>query len=413
MHVQTLNDNKISKSIFIILLLLAFSIPLSTSMTSILSLIFMLLWIIEGDFSAKITYIWQNKACFSSILVLVSLMIGALYSSANFEEILFYLKKMSKLIYLPFFISYFNNPKQRQWTINSLIIAGIFTATIGLIYYKANPFKNTIDTSLIITTTTFLLMHKLDIKNKLHINAAIILSISINVFYLFYISAGRTSQLIFLLLIPIFFIQKINLTQKKSTTVTIAIISILMVIITITFCGLFSKPLINNWSRIIHQYNDYQTNPTSYDQNSISQRLVYYKNTFNLIKEKPLLGWGTGSFPIVYKNFIIKHNLFTTNKHEYSYTTNPHNEYLLFGTQLGICGIGLLLWLFYVLFNASFIIQSYEKYILQGIIIIISIGCLTNSWLMDFTSGYLFIILTAISLGALPHARIIRNNGTV
>ena len=34
-----------------------------------------------------------------------------------------------------------------------------------------------------------------------------------------------------------------------------------------------------------------------------------------------------------------------------------------------------------------------------------AIGSLSNSWLMDFVAGHLFIMLIAISLGALPNAR--------
>lgn len=401
------STNKATKLISIILLLLAFSIPLSTTATNIFLMIFLLLWLIEGDFNRKVTYIWRYKACFASILVLVGLIFGCSYSTANWTDILLYLKKISKLIYLPFLISYFDNPRQRKWTINCLIISGIITAVIGIIYNQPKIFKNTIDTSLIILTTTFLLMHQFDLKNKLYVNFGIILASLINIFYLFYISLGRTSQLIFLLLIPLFLSQKINLSKKISTFIILLITMI--TILVIGYCALFSTQLHKNWSNVIHQYNNYKSNPTNYEQNSISQRLVYYKNTLNLIKEKPLLGWGTGTFSSVYKDFIIKNNLFTKNQQTYLYPTNPHNEYLLFGMQLGICGVSLLIWFFYVIFKSSFLISTPEKYILQGTIITLAIGCLFNSWLMDFT-GNLFIILIAICLGALPNVRVDRNN---
>lgn len=414
--VQPLIASRTTKMISIILVFVAFSLPLSTSITNVLLSFFLLLWIIEGKFNEKIIYIWENKACFASIILLASLVIGSLYSIASWHDILFYLKKMSKLIYLPFLIYYFKDPKQRTWTINAFIVAGMLTVITGITYCvtnqynEVNPFKNTIDTSLVTTITTFLLMHKICINNKLYLKSILILCILTNVFYLFYISLGRTSQLIFLCLIAVFFIQKI-----KSRNKLLSLIMIIILTITLGYCGLISNRLHKNWLNVIHYYNNYKLNSFNYEQNSISQRLDYYKNTLLLIKEKPLFGWGTGSFCKAYKDFVIKNNLLNlnSNQQEYLYTTNPHNEYLLFGSQLGIFGIGLLLWFFYVLFKASFIIISYERYILQGIVVTMLIGCLANSWLMDFTAGHLFIILTAISLGALPHAQFERNNRTV
>ena len=412
---QPIVASKSTSIISIVLILLAFSIPLSTSITNILLTIFLLLWIIEKDFNKKIACIWQDQACYASIIILASLIFGCLYSIASWRDMLMYLKKMSKLMYLPFLIFYFRDAQQRNKTLNALIIASIITAANGIIYYiininnPANPFKNTIDTALTITISTFLLLHKLDRKNNYYVNCSLIAGILINIFYLFYFCSGRTSQLIFLLLVMLFFMQKITLFTKKSILTYTATV----IIIIVGFCGLFSEGLRRNWSDVVYQYNNYKLNPNDYNQTSISQRINYYKNSVNLIKEKPLLGWGTASFPLVYKN-VISNNKFTGNNNlEYLYTNNAHNEYFMFGTQLGLLGITLLLWWFYILLKASCKIPSDEKYILQGTVTTIAVGCLANSWIMDFTSGHLFIILTAICLGALPHAEVSRNNSAI
>lgn len=381
----------LTKPISLILLLLGFSIPLSTSLTSVLFCLFILAWILEGNYNNKANYAWQHPACFFSIILLISIAIGSLYSLASWPEIINYLKKMLKLIYVPFLIYYFSQQSQRNWTINALITAGIITAIIGTIYGTYNPFKNSIDTSLIITITTFLLLHKIDLKNKLYINYSILLLILFNVFYLLYFSIGRTSQIIFLLLLILFFIQKI--TVKKQLIVSLSLIIFMLV-----FCGMFSKRLHHTWYNVIEKYQNYKANPINYDHNSISCRLTFFKNTWVLIKQKPWLGWGTGSFIPIYKQQFSETNTTVL-------PNNPHNEYLLWWSQLGLVGVSLLLWWFYILFKASFIIPNYEKYILQGTILTMIVGCLANSWVMDFVSGHLFIMLIAISLGALPNVR--------
>ena len=48
--------------------------------------------------------------------------------------------------------------------------------------------------------------------------------------------------------------------------------------------------------------------------------------------------------------------------------------------------------------------------LLQITIIGVMIGCLANSWLMDFVPGNLFVMLTSIALGALPNVKSKRNS---
>lgn len=380
----------INRYIKIILILLGFSLPISTALTNLLLTLFMLLWILEGDYQTKLNNIWLHTACFTPIILLLILIIGSLYSYASWPDIINFLKKISKLLYIPFMIFYFQEPQQRVKTINAFIISGTITSILGLIFNHYSPLKNTIDTSLIVTITTFLLLHKISNTNKIIINISI-LSISLfNIFYLFYISKGRIAQIIFILLIITFCIQKRKQNFNK--------IAIILIALLLTLCGIYSNRLHFEWREIIRQYQAYQNNPNYADRNSVSERIVFYKNTINLIKQKPWFGWGTGSFRPLYQELTTKYGIFPTN--------NPHNEYLLWGTQLGMLGICLLLWWFYILSKTSFIITTeYEKYLLQGSIIYIMVGCLANSWLMDFVPGNLFVMLISITLGALPNVK--------
>lgn len=387
----------INKYIKIILILLSFSLPISTTLTNTLLTLFMLLWLLEGDYQTKLHNIWLHTACFAPVILLFALIIGSLHSYASWPDIINFLKKISKLLYIPFMIFYFQEPKQRSITINAFIIAGTITSILGLIFNNYSPLKNTIDTSLIVTITTFLLLHKINNINKIIVNISI-LSISLfNIFYLFYISKGRTAQIIFIFLIITFCIQKIKQNFSKIAIILIALLLIL--------CSVYSNRLQHEWRIVAQQYQEYQNTPDNpnADRNSISERIVFYKNTINLIKQKPWFGWGTGSFRSVYQKLVDQNHIFPTN--------NPHNEYLLWGTQLGIFGIGLLLWWFYILFKTSFLITTeYEKYLLQITIIGVMIGCLANSWLMDFVPGNLFVMLTSIALGALPNVKSKRNS---
>lgn len=414
-NVTTLKTSA-TKYILWLLPLITFSIPLSTSLTSILMLTFLLLWLVEGNYTNKIKMLLNYNYLIIS-LIIISLFLGSLYSIAPYKDILLYLKKMHKLLYVFLLDPYFKEPKVRKNCINSFIISALISIAIGLYLYSPAVFKNSIDTSLIASLTSFFLMHALINRinaepskkfNLLNIcNFVVILA---SVFYLFAISISRSSHIIFCTLVIIFIFQRFKVLKKYYILSTI-IIS--LIIINISALFIINRDFNHLWINAIKEYKEFNFEKPKVI--SPNQRRIYYINSLELIKEHPVLGTGTGSFPIAYKNFVIKHKLFNMKNEEYLFINNPHNEYLLFGVQFGIYGILLLLSWLIQLFKFSYKINAnlQERYILQGLVINMFIGCCLNSWLLDFTAGHLFIIFTAICLGASTNENTIRFNRTI
>ena len=72
-------------------------------------------------------------------------------------------------------------------------------------------------------------------------------------------------------------------------------------------------------------------------------------------------------------------------------TRNPHNEYLLIAVQVGLVGLGLLLYLFYRQWRlAKMLPSSLERSLAHGLLLAIMSGCLFNSLLLDHTEGMLY-----------------------
>jgi O-antigen ligase len=81
---------------------------------------------------------------------------------------------------------------------------------------------------------------------------------------------------------------------------------------------------------------------TNKDGSSVGQRIVFALNSWEIIKQHPVIGVGTGDFPSEYEK---ANKMFTP---EVSLlTVQPHNMYLLVFTQLGIVGLISLLSIFY------------------------------------------------------------------
>jgi O-antigen ligase len=70
-------------------------------------------------------------------------------------------------------------------------------------------------------------------------------------------------------------------------------------------------------------------------------RYVFVKESLKRIIEKPIFGYGTGSFGTIFNEQVKSGHIFYTH-------TTPHNQYLYVWFELGILGLVLLLLIFYL-----------------------------------------------------------------
>ncbi len=94
----------------------------------------------------------------------------------------------------------------------------------------------------------------------------------------------------------------------------------------------FINEILKNkdWSASIEKKsNRYQT--------SIGQRYLYIKNSLVLLKQQPVLGIGSNQFEVFY----------TTIYPNVKPLKHPHNNYIFILIELGIVGLGIMLYIFY------------------------------------------------------------------
>jgi O-antigen ligase len=134
--------------------------------------------------------------------------------------------------------------------------------------------------------------------------------------------------------------------------------------------------------------------PDQPSRDSVDLRLEYYRRSFELVREHPLLGSGTGSFPRVYEDAVKGTEMVRT--------TNPHNEYLLIAVQTGLLGLALLLHLFWrQLALAPRLASPLETHLARGLLITVATACLFNSFLLDHTEGLFYAWFTGLLYGGL------------
>jgi O-antigen ligase len=64
-----------------------------------------------------------------------------------------------------------------------------------------------------------------------------------------------------------------------------------------------------------------------------------------MFTKKPLLGWGLGTFPIVYPQFRSFYSMFFVNE--------AHNDYLQLLVEIGLAGFSIAVWFMIVVFRAA------------------------------------------------------------
>ncbi len=123
--------------------------------------------------------------------------------------------------------------------------------------------------------------------------------------------------------------------------------------------------------------------PGASDGTSVGQRVGYYRTSAQIIAEHPLIGVGTGGFPAAYAAKV--------RGTEAPATTNPHNDYLIIGVQLGVPGILLALMLYGVVWSTARDLGSrLERDLARGVVLTMAIAGLFNSVLLDHTEGLFF-----------------------
>jgi O-antigen ligase len=203
------------------------------------------------------------------------------------------------------------------------------------------------------------------------------ISMTINMF----ITGGRAGQVMFFAMLIIIIFQFFN-TQKIKA----------LFLISVLIPGVFYT--VYSTSDLFQKRVDAAvTNITYYSDNkgsSVGQRITFSLNSWEVIKKNPLIGVGTGDFPMEYQK-INK-----INTPELLNSTNPHNMYILVAMELGAIGIISLLSIFYYQIKLSF--HSSNKFIRDvGITLplLFLVIMLSDSYLLGHYTTLIFVFFSS------------------
>jgi O-antigen ligase len=138
-----------------------------------------------------------------------------------------------------------------------------------------------------------------------------------------------------------------------------------------------------------------QTEKFAYENKATStgQRIVYWTKSLHIIKNAPLIGHGTGSITEMFQRAAFGHSGVWA-----EVASNPHNQTLTVAIQLGLIGTTALwaMWVsHFLLFRGAGLVAWF------GLVVVAQnvVGSLFNSFLFDFTEGWLYVLGVGVAGG--------------
>jgi len=384
----------------VLMLAFFFSLPLSTTMTDVVLFSLLPIAFLSSQYRTRFFNCLKRPEVLGVIILFLLYLFSLIYTVAPVVEGLQMLKKMRNLVFFPVLLALCNDSKWRKWGLQAFLVGIMISAIIGCLnayhitqvatrFDSGHVFKDSIHTSGLFALAIFILLHQVFL-NKATVSRFVQgVCLSILLFFMVFISVGRTGQVGLLALWMLYFLQHKGLKGCLLGVGTLALLC------TLALVG--SEPVKARWEKAhqeVHAMLEYKPGQENSRilQTSMGERISFVKNSWPIFLQKPLLGWGVGSFKVLYAKQVAGS--------AYTVTRNPHNEYLNIMIQMGLVGLFVFLGALGTLLYQSRTLPLFERFISQGALVLFMLGSLANSWLMDFTSGFLIIGLCALCFGA-------------
>jgi len=333
------------KTYYVLLLSLAFLLPLTVFGANLVIVLICVLWAISGEYKIKFNQIINNKFLLASILFFGLHVIGLAWT----QDLSWGLHILHKMWYfiglLPILYTIVRKNDIDKYISAFLLAISITEVLSYLVWFEIiGPFKNAsvenptpfmshISYNPILAFAIYLVLHQLFFNKKITnfvfaIYSFFAISMTINMF----ITGGRAGQVTFFVMLSILIFQILDKQRVKSLVV-------IFIVIPIVFFSAYQTSYL--FQKRVNLAVTQVINYSEVKSSSLGLRINFAINSFQVIKKNALFGVGTGDFPQEYKKINQINSPSAPN------TTNPHNMYTLILVQLGIVGLVSMLSIFY------------------------------------------------------------------
>jgi O-antigen ligase len=318
-------------------------LPLGLTPTLICLYACLLMWLLAGGFRARYQVIKDSPLAWATLVLVVLMLLGASYSDAPVADIRMALSKNFKLLLCLVALSLLD---QRIWIERSL---NLFTASMLLVLVLSllsvwisipglrvdhvqssdgqgtsrdyTVFKDHIIQNLMMTLLVLIAALRaigaVRPRQRLFWSVVVFLA----AFDVLFLVHGRTGHLTVIAVLML--VSLVNLTARFRLA-ALAIIAGLVVSAYAFMPDIRGR--VDQAIMALQTIGEQDTSP-------VGQRFEFYRVTLELIRDRPWLGWGTGSYRTEFCRVVN-----SAQWCEFG-GFHPHNQFLLYGMQIGVIGI--------------------------------------------------------------------------
>ena len=388
------NKQKINDINAYLLIAFAFLLPLTVAGANIIDAFIVLLWLARGTFKEDWNEVKNNKVVLAVLGFYLLHIVGLLWTE-DMQWGLHILKKETKFLMIPIFMLFVRREHIKYYiyaflgavSLSEILSYGIWFEIIPAFKYASienpTPFMSHVSYNPLLAFAIYLLLVSIFFDEKVGQNKKIIyfifvVTMSINMF----ITGGRAGQVMYFSMLVILIFQYYNKQIIKAIVICCFCIPSIFL-----FAYNTSEIFKLRVDRAVDNVLNYEENKTS----SIGQRFTFWINSYEIFQNNNIfIGAGTGDFKSEYKAVNKK------NSPNVLDTDHPHNMYVLELVQFGLFGFASLISILYYQIKHSLSCKERVlKYIGISLSLLFGIIMLSDSYLLGHYTGMLFIFFSS------------------
>jgi O-antigen ligase len=398
---RTVGDRFNNAALWIVVAM-GFSIPVSTALDGLLLAALLVCWVAGGGFRVKWDAVRGNPVALAACAFFVLHVAGTAYGLGATHEVLHALDKAATILLVPILVSLRPGEEWRRRALAALLAALALTLALSfpvwfgvmpeLDFIKGYPydpvvFKKKIGHGVLMAFGAFALVLAARAPTSPNRRRLLVLFAGLAAFNVFFMVWSRTGQLVLMALALYYLLATYG--RRGALAAAAAGIVIGGAAYMIPSSSLHVRALAT-----VKEYNDWRAGTPD---RVVNARLEAWSNSLQIVRQHPLVGVGTGGFAAAYAKQVEGTSMPPLGQ--------PENQYLLTTVQLGAVGLAALLALFALQWHlAARLATRTEVDLARGLVALMLIGCLFNSFLSDHTQALFHAWLSGLLYSGLHPA---------
>jgi len=390
----------------VLAVLLALSLPWSTSLVGILGVVIVLAMMPFLDVEAFLRSLRRPISALPIVFFLLAL-VGTLWSDAAWGARVYAVGPTAKLLVLPFLFYHFERSQRGQWVFVAFLVSCTLLMVMSwIVAFKPGLalkviddgvsrgifVKNYIDQSQEFTLCAVALAYPtvMSLRAKRIWPALLLAALGLSfVVNMAFVIVSRTALVTMPIMAAVFGLLHLRLRTN--------LMILAAAIVVAAAAWLASAQLETTLTRFSTEYREYKDTGRA---TSIGERLEYWRKSLRFFAEAPVIGHGTGST----RGLFVQAATGPAGLAASQVIGNPHNQTLNVAVQWGMIGVVILyaMWLLHLqLFRGD----GFANWI--GLLVVVQniFTSLFNSHLFDFHEGWMYVLGVGIAGGMVVKAR--------